>query len=700
MGSVHRRVPWTRRHDDPRRPLLRSVPRVVYPTSLKELLDLCWDPPRGQRLHAAGSHWSLSRAAISDHTFVETHDPTDQHPALDRTLTDVVPGCLHPDLVERMRSVDFAMNVGTFVHVEAGKRIHQLYAELDTPHDVRDRSSLAVFMADRGADHYRGPWAPATLGGAGGQTIVGALTTGTHGGDHDRGVLADSVAALHLVTTGGHHWWVEPAQHRPLVVGEPELVGQLTDDDALRRVLTSGVLADPRYTFHVMRDDAFFDALLVSCGRFGIIYSVVLRARPAYALWERRRLHLWQDVKAQVHDRAGPLFVDTAVVGGVERTRPRFLQVVVCLTTHLNFQRNLAGVTKRWELGFEEAPSGRAERVGELVASPFADPSLTAPVFSRAGASLPYSPSEDEPLLGEEPGMLDRACANASFLAGILDQVIREIEEFVESDGAAVGAGIAAVAAVGGGGLVLLVPALFAVLVVLRELLEAFGHDDRLGEHMERIKDELLDPAEPDPSRRAAGLFAWQMIAYGVFAEMQKDLEFGARSYAVMDRKNYLDRSCEWNVESVEVFFDATDSRLVAFVDALIAFEMAQELQGKAFLGYASLRFTGPTRATLGMQRWATTCSIEVAGLVDLSGSRELVAYATRLALNPNIGGILHWGQRNTASAEDVERLFGTDVDPGGGPLGAWREQLSRVATRGDAFSNAFTRRTGLEPEG
>lgn len=693
-------MPWTRRHDDPRQPLLGAVPRVVYPTSLVELLDLCEHPPAGERLRAAGSHWALSEAAISDHTFVETHDPSDGHRALDRTLTEVVPGCLHPDLLTRMESVDFARGVGTFVHVEAGKRIHQLYAELDTADDLRDGSTLAAVMRARGADHYLGPWSAATLGGAGGQTIVGALSTGTHGGDFDRGVLPDAVAALHLVGRGGHHYWVEPANHRPVVRGEPELVGQLTDDDALRAVYADGLLGDPRYTFHIVRDDAFFDALLVACGRFGVVYSVVLRARPPYSLWERRRLHLWQDVKHQIADRDGPLFTDTATVDGVERQNQRFLQVVVCLTPHLNFMRNLVGVTKRWELGIEEAPAGRDERVGALLRSRFNDPQLTAAVFERAGASFPYSPDPDQPLLGEGPGMLDRACANASFLAGILDEVITEIEEFVESEGAVVGAGIAAVAAAGGAGLVALLPALFLVLVVLRELLEAFDADDRLGEHMETIKDELLDPDEPDPAKRAAGLFAWQLIAYGVFTELQGDLEFGARSYAVMDRKNYLDRSCEWNVESVEVFFDAADSRLVAFVDALIAFEISQEMRGKAFLGYASLRLTGSTRATLGMQRWATTCAIEVAGLVDLSGSRDLVEYATRLALNPNMGGILHWGQRNTATAADVERLFGTGVGPGDGPLGQWRRQLGRVASRDDAFSSAFTRRTGLEPIG
>ena len=160
------------------------------------------------------------------------------------------------------------------------------------------------------------------------------------------------------------------------------------------------------------------------------------------------------------------------------------------------------------------------------------------------------------------------------------------------------------------------------------------------------------------------------MIAYLVFTAMQGDLQFGAKSYAVMDRKNYLDQSCEHNVASTEVFFDAVDDRLPTFIDALIAFEISQELRGKAFLGYASLRFTSFSRAKLGMQRYCTTCSVEVAGLKDLTGSEDLVNYAAAIGRNPNVGGILHWGQltrgtRTTPNASSVrptpgeQRLLG-----------------------------------------
>ena len=66
-----------------------------------------------------------------------------------------------------------------------------------------------------------------------------------------------------------------------------------------------------------------------------------------------------------------------------------------------------------------------------------------------------------------------------------------------------------------------------------------------------------------------------------------------------MDRHNYLDKSCEVNVDSIEVFFDPTDkeNKLIAFIDALIAYEISQEKYGKAFVGYVTLRFTSNTRA-------------------------------------------------------------------------------------------------------
>lgn len=87
-------VPWTRKHDDPHTPLIPQAPRIVYPKDLAELIEVCRNPAR-KNLKAAGSHWALSTAAISDHTFIETHDPRGNHQVMGRTLPEVVPGCLN-----------------------------------------------------------------------------------------------------------------------------------------------------------------------------------------------------------------------------------------------------------------------------------------------------------------------------------------------------------------------------------------------------------------------------------------------------------------------------------------------------------------------------------------------------------------------------------------------------------------------------
>jgi hypothetical protein len=182
------------------------------------------------------------------------------------------------------------------------------------------------------------------------------------------------------------------------------------------------------------------------------------------------------------------------------------------------------------------------------------------------------------------------------------------------------------------------------------------------------------------------------MIYYLAFSSQQDERDFSAVGYAVMDEHDYLDTCQDINVDSIEVFFDATDDRLIAFIDELIAFEIQQELLGKAFAGYASMRFTQPTRALIGMQRWPTSCAVEIAGLKDISGTSELIDFAIRWALNPNSGAILHWGQRNEARRGDVERAFGQN-------LVRWRRALARVAPPDvrDGFSSDFTRRTGLE---
>jgi hypothetical protein len=471
-------------------------------------------------------------------------------------------------------------------------------------------------------------------------------------------------------------------------------LGVITDDVKLRALYgqdpyRGNEAPGTGKNFEIIRDESVFNSVLIGAWRFGIVYSVVMRARRQYSLHQERRLTTWQANKTQASNPTSSLFL------GLGSTN-RFLQIAVSVTPFANFTENLAGVTRRWNVPITidpttGQPAGRAERVGGL--GPF-DPLIQGPRFEFAGNSHPYSP-------GSAPGtgsFLEDACANANFLQGVVEQAMSEIENFIESNGAEIGLGLWSIAAAGGGGLLPLLGGLLTILAALAAFLDwlAGQSDPRFGQSMEHLRDQLLS----DPSHRAEGILVWQMISYQVFSQAQGDQDFEALSYAVMDTHDYLDLSCNVNVDSIEVFFAATDPMAGAFVDALLAFESMQEQQfGRAFVGYISLRFTGTTQALIGEERHAPTCVIEVAGLKDVTGVKELIDFAITLALNPTFSGILHWGQRNPSTRAQVEARFGDTAASPTGALHVWRSTLGRLTQHGKlhGFSNGFTRTTGLE---
>jgi hypothetical protein len=688
---------WTRKHDKKSVPLFAAVPRTCFPVTLADLIEICSTRAPSNRLHAAGGHWGLSEAAFSDHTFIETHDPGGARPVMGATLTNVVPACMSQSYLDWLDAWTKQPEARLFnlIHVEAGKRIYQLYSELDDPVDMATDKTLGGYLKKHYGNHkLGGSWAPFTLGSAGGQTIVGALNTGTHGGDFDRPPLADAVQAIHLVADGGKHYWIEPLSTKLRGFGSP----QLTDDEKLKDEYAKLELGGPG-NFEIIRDNDMFNAVLVSAGRFGVIYSVVLAATPQHHLYERRRLHLWQDVKHDIKNRYGPLFADAPTGWDPDKFQPssppepnqRFLQIVVCLTPHLGFARNLVGITKRWDINtMPPEPYGRAHRVGTRLSD--LHPILRAPRYANAGRNTGFNYDPSKPGMQGDPTLLQRACSNASFMIGLLETILDELEEFITTQGGAAGAILVSVLVPGGAGAVLLIPILRRLWPIIKAFADALGLNDTLGDAMNRLRELLLDPDDPDPLRRAAGVLVWQMVAYGAFSLMQGDADGEAISYAIMDTHEYKQLSCDVNVDSIEVFFDAADDRLIAYIDALINFEIMQEFAGKAFLGYASLRFTGPSRALLGEQRHFTSCAVEVSCLRDMEGSQEMVDYASELALNPNFNGILHWGQRNDSNRAQIEARFGAS-------LAIWRRQLARITEGGrlDGFSNEFSRRTGLE---
>ncbi len=102
-------------------------------------------------------------------------------------------------------------------------------------------------------------------GASNGQTIAGALSTGTHGAAFQVGAIQDFVVGLHIITGPNEHIWIERASYP---VATPDFVTWL---DA-----------------KMIKDDAIFEAALVSFGSFGFIHGVMIETEPAFLLEEHR----------------------------------------------------------------------------------------------------------------------------------------------------------------------------------------------------------------------------------------------------------------------------------------------------------------------------------------------------------------------------------------------------------------------------
>jgi hypothetical protein len=345
---------WIREHDVPGMPQASNA-QLRGPKSLNELIEICASRPAGIRLKASGSHWALSDAAVSDGEYIETNDPSDmqQHKpnagfhALGRTLFNVVPGCLNPTALQDLDRAAKANphNEPYYVHVESGKRIYQLYSELDVGDDHNSNSLAFKMNAEFRNPNFAGSWAFETLGGAGGQTIVGALTTGTHGGDVHLPPVSDSVRAIHLVVDGGKHYWIEP--ERPSWI-PASLKGQpynatFTSDQQLHGLFDQTNLGldkqlIAKFRTPVSSKSSATTTRLTQCWfrqAGSALFTPVLQAVRQYFLRKCDRSGL-ATVKEALLDPTNPIFQTN-----------RFVQIAICLTPHDNGTKNKCGITVR-----------------------------------------------------------------------------------------------------------------------------------------------------------------------------------------------------------------------------------------------------------------------------------------------------------------------------------------------------------------
>jgi len=208
--------------------------QIVYPQSLQDLKD---------EVKQASAMKVPLRAVGSGHSFSDV------------AVTDGI--LLMPQSMNHVIAVDSSVlkdapEASTLFSVQSGITIKKLNQELDT-------RGLALI----------------NMGAYDGQTLAGAICTGTHGTGAGLGNIASSVRSLVIVSETGIVYQIEPSAG----ITDPAKFVAKHQDIVLKQ------------------DDDWFQSIIVAMGCMGIIYSYTLQVMPAYYLLENRQLGSWEAIK-------------------------------------------------------------------------------------------------------------------------------------------------------------------------------------------------------------------------------------------------------------------------------------------------------------------------------------------------------------------------------------------------------------------
>lgn len=260
------------------------TPKMVHPRGPHDIAKAIRDAEAvGTTIRALGSGWSFSDAVLPQITPVP----------ITEVIAEITVESLTAPSAELVRKLE--KNFGHALDTTG-------YASSLQEHlsslllDGVDASLLffveaGIKLSDLNAflDHQRPRLALKTLGGSAGQSLAGAISTGTHGGDFDRAPIADSVRAIYLIAAGGTHHWIEPKK-------------PITDPAKIQAFFPCIRLENIHY------DDEMFRSVLVSMGAMGVIYALVIDVVRQYSLVQWNRWGTWQQLRREAGQTLGGVF--------------------------------------------------------------------------------------------------------------------------------------------------------------------------------------------------------------------------------------------------------------------------------------------------------------------------------------------------------------------------------------------------------
>lgn len=601
----------------------KLVPTVFNPTNVGEVVSAVQAAESaGGFLKAVGSGWSYGDVAV---------DPTTTHVINTALLKKILSGTggrsprpLNPKfpaakLVPYVLKDTLQPTKRFYVHVEAGITLWDLNCNLDA---MRDSFNIGLAMA--------------TLGGNNGQSLAGAISTGTHGTHVDLPPIADSVEAMHLVGPGGQEWWIER-----------EGANSITEPTRIAQAQQAGVLCND---IKVIYDDGLFRAALVSMGRMGVFYSYVLKVVGAYKLHKMGKASTWS--------------IEQNTVRKIQATDPLigykdpWVEILVDPYPDANGDHACVVTTS----------DSAALQATNTIGPPSADPCGTkalVPLLSAHMALLPVeigiaaqlavaglSPLLLIPFVGPAIYAVAASSAVTTATAALLALEIALGQFLLNSAEDTPGQGIAN----------------------LCNVLIAAGHKELIPPVVWTIMSTVRSPTA-DELAESFRIMTGQNACPGA-------------------RPGDFDNLCTRQIDGAEFAFDLSPGKSNLFDFVSQVFSMTQDFyNANTPVGFAmSLRFTTKTKAMLGMQQFSRTCSVEVDMLRGMGKQDFFLEQLYQVALSN--GGIPHWGLMNDLTEPEVRMLYSELT----GWQVALSDLITWGGGRAATFRSAFSLQRGLEP--
>jgi hypothetical protein len=398
----------------------------------------------------------------------------------------------------------------------------------------------------------------------------------------------------------------------------------------LERAKARGIL-DP--SIKNVYDNEWFNAALVAVGCAGVIYSVVIECRPAFRLSSTTLGESWAQAQQRIRDLSFP------------DRRPRYLEI------NVNPTDQSCRVTVRQETTEAERPptgGGGMSMCETIAALGFIGPGALGLFFGAIGDYIARTSAEIA-ALHLIPGA-------GPFLAA--QKTVEALKPVEDAHRLLVELNLVAVDPHN--------PRRVAdVLPTALNLIWAIGAFVVSGRSLvDQLQRELTSQQRPDQS--------WVGKSFQVMTGQPNCSESGVQNHDEVARL----------VESYEYAVPA--NRAIAFIDRLIAVIAELRRQQDAIVVNLNLRFTGRTRATLGMQVFEQTCHVEIYTFRGLRGNEAFKQRMYQVVREFN--AVPHWGQFH--NQEDATAF--------GAALGRWQRVIQAISGGNELFWSDFARSRGL----